>query len=305
MKTYDVVIAGGGPAGLEAALVLGRGRKQVLLCDAGPRRNAKAEGIHNFVTRDGVAPDEFRRLGREQLKPYPSVEVRDVVVAKVSGTKGAFQVELGGETVLARRLLLCTGLIDDVPAIEGLRDVWGDAVFQCPYCHGWEQREKRWGYWPKPTDLTHFVPFALQLRGWTKAVTVFTNGAIEVTAEQRAALAAADISLQTKRITRLVTGSTLEAIELEGGTRIACDVLFTHPPQSQCALVKSLGLTLDADGFVQIVPMKHETSVPGIYAAGDLTTRAQGALFAAAAGMQAAAMINVELTAELASSGRL
>ena len=111
---YDVVIAGGGPGGLSAALALGRARKRVLLCDSGPRRNAAAEHIHNFVTRDGTPPSEFRQLGREQLTRYSNVEIRDTPVESISGTRGAFQVNLTTRTVQARRVLLCTGMIDEL-----------------------------------------------------------------------------------------------------------------------------------------------------------------------------------------------
>src|SRR5687768_1591765 len=135
---YDIVIVGGGPGGLSAALALGRARKRVLLCDSGPRRNAAADQIHNFVTRDGTPPHEFRRIGRQQLATYPNVETREVPVESISGTRGAFQVRLTTGTVEARRILLCTGMIDEMLPIDGFRELWGRGIFQCPYCHGWE-----------------------------------------------------------------------------------------------------------------------------------------------------------------------
>src|SRR5688572_18883556 len=121
----DVVIVGGGPAGLSAALALGRARKRVLLCDSGARRNATAEHIHNFVTRDGTPPDEFRRVGRQELATYPNVETRDVRVESVSGSRGAFRVDLASGSVETRRILLCTGMIDEMLPIEGFRELWG------------------------------------------------------------------------------------------------------------------------------------------------------------------------------------
>ena len=121
--SYDVVIIGGGPAGLSAALALGRARKRVLLCDSGPRRNALAEHMHNFVTRDGVTPDEFRRVAREQTRPYPNVVFQDVRVEGVTGGKGAFRVAAGGDTVDARRILLCTGMIDEMLPLDGFREL--------------------------------------------------------------------------------------------------------------------------------------------------------------------------------------
>jgi thioredoxin reductase len=293
---YDVVIVGGGPAGLSAALALGRARRRVLLSDSGPRRNAAAEHIHNFVTRDGTPPDEFRQIGRQQLTHYPNVEVRDVRVESISGTRGAFRIGLTSETVEARRVLLCTGMVDEMLPIDGFRELWGHAIFQCPYCHGWEVQDRRWGYLADAAASSHFLPFALQARGWTRDVVVFTNGTFDVPQEARVRLHAAGIRLETAPVARLVARENrLEAIELSNGATVPCEVLFAHPPQRQVQLVRALGAALDDDGYVRVDAMKRETSVAGIYAAGDLTTRLQGAIFAAALGAQAAGMINVEL----------
>lgn len=303
---YDVVIVGGGPGGLSAALALGRARRRVLLCDAGPRRNAAAAEIHNFVTRDGTPPDEFRRIGREQLVRYGNVEVRDVGVAAVSGERGAFTVTLADGAVTARRVLLCTGMIDEVFALAGFRELWGSSIFQCPYCHGWEVQDQRWGYLVRASDAGHLLPFALMARGWSREVVVFTGGAFAVPAESVARLDAAGVRLETGAIDRLVaTEGRLSAVALADGRSVACDVLYAHPAQRQVPLVQALGVALDDDGYVRVDPMRRETSVPGVYAAGDLTTRMQGAVLAAAAATQAAAMINAELTMELAERGAL
>lgn len=304
--SYDVIIIGGGPAGLSAALALGRARKHVLLCDSGPRRNARAVHMHNFVTRDGVTPDEFRRVAREQLSQYPNVVVHDVLVAGVTGAKGAFHVSAGGNTVDARRVLLCTGMIDELPPLDGFRELWGHAVVQCPYCHGWETRDRPWGYLVRADHASHVQMFALQLRGWTNDVCVFTNGEFELPEAARSQLIAAGVLIETARIGRLVAREhRLEAVELSNGTRVACELLFAHPPQHQVDVVRALGVALDDDGFVQVDPMSRQTSVPGVFAAGDLTTRMQAAIAAAASGMQAAAMINVELMMQLGSRGAL
>jgi thioredoxin reductase len=303
---HDVVILGGGPAGLSAALTLGRGRKRVLLCDSGPRRNAAAEHIHNFVTRDGTPPQDFRDIGRQQLAAYPNVETRSERVQSITGTRGAFRVALTSETVEARRVLVCTGLVDEMLPIDGFRELWGRGIFQCPYCHGWEVQDRRWGYLARETNGRHFLPFSLLLRGWTRDVVVFTNGNVDLPQEARDRFCSASVQIETAPIARLVGGERgLEAVELLNGTRVPRDVLFTHPPQSQVELVRALGLALDDDGYVRVDAMTRETSVPGIYAAGDLTTRLQGAIIAAASGMQAAAAINMEVTMELATSGAL
>ncbi|MCU0655016.1 MAG: NAD(P)/FAD-dependent oxidoreductase [Polyangiaceae bacterium] len=293
---YDVVILGGGPAGLAAALALGRARKQVLLCDAGPRRNARAEHLHNFVTRDGATPDEFRRVAREQLRPYTSVVVQDVPVSGVTGARGAFHVTAGANLVEARRLLLCTGMIDEMLPLDGFREFWGYSVVQCPYCHGWEARDRPWGFLARAAHASHLPMFALQLRGWTRDVCVFTDGAFELPEPVQTQLLAAGLRIETAPIARLVgRDHRLEAVELSGGARVACELLFAHPPQHQIDLVRALGVALDSDGFVQVDPMSRQTSIPGVFAAGDLTSRMQAAIAAAASGVHAASMINVEL----------
>jgi thioredoxin reductase len=280
--TFDVIIIGGGPAGLSAALNLGRARRRVLLCDHGPRRNAAAEQIHGFVTRDGTPPAEFRRVGRQQLEPYSSVEARDVRVEEIRGHRGAFEVRLDTGIVEARRILLCTGMIDELPDIEGFRELWGRSIFQCPYCHGWEMQDRKFGFLAPGAEL---LDFALLLRGWTSE--------------------SAGVRIGEQRIARFSAREEhLERVEFADGSSLRLDVLFARPPQRQVALVQSLGLALDAGGYVQ-VDEGRQTSLPGIYAAGDLVTPVQSAILAAASAMQAAARLNHELTAELAASGGL
>jgi len=190
--------------------------------------------------------------------------------------------------------------------VEGFRELWGHSIFQCPYCHGWEAQDRIWGYLGRAPDASHLAPFAIQARAWTRRVVAFTGGAFEVPEDDRLRLQAAGVRLETARVVRLIgLQGRLESVELEDGARVPCEVLFAHPPQRQVELVRTLGVALDENGFVQVDPMRRETSVPGIYAAGDLTTRMQGAILAAATGTQSAAMINLELTLELAASGEL
>jgi thioredoxin reductase len=305
MRSHDLLIVGGGPSGLSAALALARARKRVLLCDSGPRRNAAATHIHNFVTRDGTPPDEFRQVARQQLAAYPNVDMLDAGVESITGARGAFRVGLGSRTAEARRVLLCTGMIDEMPPIDGFRELWGRAIFQCPYCHGWEARDRRWGYLALPANASHLLPFALQARGWTRDVVVFAHGSA-VADDARAQLETAGIRVESTPVARLVAdGSRLQAVELADGTAVPCEVLFAHPPQRQVDLVRSLGVALDDSGYLTVDPTTRQTSVPGIYASGDLTTRMQGAILAAASGTHAAAIINLELTTDLALHGGL
>ncbi len=300
---YDVIIVGGGPAGLSAALTLGRARKRVLLCDAGERRNAAATHIHGFITRDGTPPAEFRRLGAEDLAAYPHVETRAERVEEIRGEVGAFQVRLESGQVEARRILLCTGMIDEMPEIDGFRALWGRSIFQCPYCHGWEIQDQRFGYLATNADM---LAFPLLLRGWTRDVVVFTEGRFAVPPDVVARFTAAGIRLEERRIARLVSGNGhLERVEFVDGDSLPREVLFAHPRQRQVELVRSLGLTLGPTGYVQVDDMHRQTSMPGIYAAGDLVSPVQSAILSAAAGMLAAGMLNHALTADLATSGLL
>ncbi len=301
--SYDVVIVGGGPAGLSAALTLGRARKRVLLCDAGPRRNAAAEHVHNFVTRDGTTPMEFRRIARRQLERYPNVETRDVSVEEIRGERGAFVVRPASDTVEARRILLCTGMIDDLPHIDGVAALWGTSIFQCPYCHGWEVQDRSFGLLARNVEM---LDFAIFLRGWTSDVIALTDGGFDVPSDAHDRLTRAGVRVDERRIVRLVASSNhLQRVEFVDGTPVGLDVLFAIPAQQQVPVVWSLGLTHDAKGYVQVDEMSRETSMPGIHAGGDLVMSAQGALLAAASGTYAAAGLNRALTMELATNGVL
>ena len=296
MQPFDVVIVGGGPAGLAAALPLGRARRRALLCDAGPPRNARAHEIHNFVTRDGTPPADFRRIAREQLAPYASVEVRDARVLRIDGERDDFRIELPDGVVAARRVVLAVGMIDELPALPGYRELWGHAIFQCPYCHAWELRDRPFGVLATVPGL---MEFALILLNWTRDIVVFTGGAFEVAPDLRARLTAVGVAIDERPIAALAArdddANALAAVVMADGARVAREVLFAKPPQRQTELVFAMGLDLDEQRFVRVSP-QGETSRPGVYAAGDLTTPMQSAITAASAGMVAAAMLNHALS---------
>jgi thioredoxin reductase len=296
MSHYDVVIVGAGPAGLSAALQLGRGRKRVLLVDAGARRNAAAVHVHGFLTRDGIEPAEMRRQGRADLAAYPNVEIRDEAFLGLTGQQGDFAVQLASGGVKAERVLLCTGLVDVLPEIDGFRAQWGRSIFQCPYCHGWEVQDRRFGFLAPSVET---LEFALLLRGWSRDLVVFTHAAFAVPAEVRTRLAAAHVRLEERQLTRVGPGK----IEVEGGEH-PVEILFAHPPQRQVPVVAALGLDVLPNGYLR-VDERGQTSRPGVYAAGDLTTHLQAAVLAAAAGMAVAAGLNYGLSAEQAIAGRL
>lgn len=300
---HDVIILGGGPAGLSAALTLGRARKRVLLCDAGSPRNAAAAHMQGFVTRDGVAPAEFRRLGREELAAYPKVQRREQRARGIEARgPGSFTVTFAdGGAATTRRVLLCVGVIDELPALPGLAGLWGKSVHLCPYCHGWELQDRKLGVLCTSPRL---LEFSLLLRGWSREVTIFTGGAVAIEAEVRARLEQGGVAIEERPLKRLIGEEALTAVELADGSQLPLEVLYMHPPQQQTALVRGLGLALDELGYVKL-DEQRQTSVPGIYAAGDLATPIQSAILAAAAGALAAGMLNHGLTVELALAGTL
>ena len=259
--------------------------------------------IQRRLTKLTISDDRLRfesGLFSKTTRTMELVKVQDVRVESIAGTRGAFRVALTSEVVEARRVLLCTGMIDEMVPLDGFRELWGRSIFQCPYCHGWEAQDRRWGFLALPATASHLLPFALQARGWTRDLVVFTSGAFVVPEDACAQMRAAGIRLETAPVARLVAREgRLEAVALANGTAVPCDVLFAHPPQRQVDLVRALGVALDDDGLVRVDPMKRETSVPGIYASGDLTTRMQAAIMAAASGVQAAAMLNVDLAMDL------
>jgi thioredoxin reductase len=291
----ELVIVGGGPAGLSAALVAGRARRHALLVDGGLPRNAVAREMHTFVTRDGIAPQDFRRAAHEELSPYATVRRLDGSVASISGEIGAFTVGLqDGTTLAARRILLALGLVDTLPAIAGVREHWGRGVHACVYCDGFEHRDTVWGVL---AENERMCDYALFLKNWASQVVVFSNGSTPP-GEKRSSLQAAGIEIVPERIARIQGGSahSLQSVELEGGRQVAVETFWVRPAQSQTPLVQSLKLEL-ADNFIRINE-RNETSRPGIHAAGDCAGGpVQQAILAAAHGTRAAFLIVQDLVA--------
>jgi thioredoxin reductase len=306
MFKIDVVIVGGGPAGLNAALTLGRARRRVLLVDAGQPRNAPAQAVQGFLTRDGLAPAELRRIGREQLAAYPSVEVRDsevVDVHVIGEPSGGFVVTLADHSVTrARRLLLATGLVDQLPPIDGLAALWGTSVLHCPYCHGWEVRDQALavlGSDPRAIQL------AAHLTRFSPDVALCTNGASPLDAASRRLLAGLGVAVREEPIQRLDgEGGRLRRIVFAAGLPLARHAVFLRAPYRQRSdLPAWLGCALLADGTVQVDDLGR-TSAPGVYAAGDLARRPSlpfaiaQVVIAAAAGATAAVAIDQHLLAD-------
>jgi thioredoxin reductase len=197
----DVVIAGGGPAGLSAALLLGRARRSVLLVDSGQPRNAGVHAMHGFLSHDGMDPAALRQAGRDQLKPYPTVQLRAAAVHAVTRDAEGFTVSLTDRTTAqARRLLLATGVVDQLPPIPGLAELWGRGVFNCPYCNGWEVRDQPLAV--LASDPRNFQ-LALQLTRWSPDVLLASNGPAGLDDDARRLLAAHKAALREEPIARL------------------------------------------------------------------------------------------------------
>lgn len=298
--TYDAVLVGTGPAGLSAALALGRARRTTLLIDGGPGRNAPSAGVHNFLSRDGIAPGDLRKVALDQLSTYPSVEIRMALADRASEVDGGFELGLaGGDRVRARRLVLATGVTDDLPAIPGLAERWGDGVVHCPYCHGWERRDKALAVLALGEAG---VRQAVHLRRLSADVVLCVGDGFELDDDQRTLLAARDVTIVDQPLTNVVgKGTSLERLTFADGSELARSALFVHAPVRQrSTLPAQLGCRLLDDGAVEINDL-GQTTVGGVYAAGDMARRPTMPLagaqvvIAAAEGTTAAIVLDQEL----------
>ncbi len=302
-ENYDVVVIGGGAAGLAGAVALARSRRSVLVIDAGDPRNAPAGHVHNFLTRDGTPPAEIYAAGRGEVARYGGrVEIGRVTALWRDGER--FGVRVGGRTVAARRLLAATGLRDELPDVPGLAARWGIDVLHCPYCHGWEVAGQRIGILATGPAAVHQ---ALLFRQVSPHVTLLGHTGPWPAAEQRAQLGARGIALVEGTVKQIEAGARgLTGVRLAGGRRVALDAVVVMPRlTARAELLAPLGLRpaeVRVDGHLVGTRIETDprgaTAVPGVWAAGNLTDLQAQVVTAAAAGLAAGAAINLDLVVE-------
>ena len=294
-RVYDVVVVGGGPAGLSAALVLARCRRRVLVCDAGQPRNASASALHGYLTRDGIPPLEMLRLAREELLRY-EIEVQRVTVTDVERADEGFVVLVEhGMRLSARTVLLATGVRDHLPDVPGIDECYGTTVHHCPYCDGWEVRDRALAVIGNGAGG---AGLALSLKTWSDRVVLCTNGRARLTRDQRLQLAGQQIRIREERIVRLNhdTGHVKELV-IGGNEAVPCEAIFFATSQAQqSVLPRDLGCEFTRKGAVKTDHL-GETCVPGLFVVGDASRDVQFVIVAAAEGAKAAVAINKALQA--------
>jgi thioredoxin reductase len=299
---YDVVVVGGGAAGLSGALMLSRARRSVLVIDAGQPRNAPASGVHGFLTRDGITPADLVQIGRREVRGYGGEIITGRVGMAATDGHGGFTVGLeDGRLVRARRLLVTTGLVDELPDVPGLRERWGRDVLHCPYCHGWEVRDQAIGVLASGPMAAQK---ALLFRQWSDDVTLLLHDQPPPPAPELERLAARGIPMVDGLVERLeVAGDRLTGVRLRGGQAVSLQALAVAPRfVANSAVLAGLGLlaTPHPSGVGEAIAADPtgRTEVPGVWVAGNVTDLMAQVLGAAAAGAAAAAAINVDLLEE-------
>ncbi|MDR6549891.1 NAD(P)/FAD-dependent oxidoreductase [Paenibacillus qinlingensis] len=294
---YDCVIIGGGPAGLNAALVLGRARKKVIVIDEGRPRNQVTRESHGFLTRDGIAPSEFRQIAKEQIRAYPTVSFVDDMAISISGSDSEFNIHTAqGLSYPCKKVLFAIGKKDVPLPINGLAEVYGKSAFVCPYCDGWELRDQELVLIVNGARALHL---AKMITGWTSQFTICTNGPNEMTQAEKEELMQHNVPIFDSPIRNIASmEGNVQHVELEDGTLIPCTGIFFGPklvigsnlPQLlSCDMTESESVVVDSMG---------KTSVPGVYSAGDAATEMYQVIMAASLGAVAGMCINGELLME-------
>lgn len=298
---YDVVVVGGGAAGLSAAVTLGRARRSVVVIDAGEPRNAPASGVHGFLTRDGMSPAEMVRVGRSEVASYGGILLDGRVVSAERDGSGFTVRTDDGRAVHGRRILVGTGLVDELPDVPGLRERWGRDVVHCPYCHGFEVRDQIIGVLATGPMAMHQVQL---FRQWSPRVVLFRNDVVEPSAQEWEELAARGVTVVDGVVESVrVEADAIVGLALRGGPVIPVDAVAVQPRASARAdFLEGLDLTVTTDpqglGTYVEADERGLTSTPGVWVAGNVTDYLAQVVSSAAAGVRAAAAINADLVAD-------
>ena len=297
MNLYDVIIVGGGPAGLNAAVVLGRCQRKVLLFDTGMQRNRQSHGIHNYLTRDGILPEYMISLAQKEIKKYGISFLKKEIVYATKQKQEIFLVkDSSGTSYYAKKLLITTGLTDKLPVLNGIEQFYGKSVFHCPYCDAWEVRNKKIGIYAKNKNG---FELALSLCTWSKTIIYFTDGKKYLSLKELDILKQYKIPVITDAIEKLKgSGGMLKAIVTKNNRQYPCDALFfVNGYTQQSKLVEQLGCNMGKKKMI-ITNKFQQTNVPGVYVAGDADKDVHFVVIAAAEGAKAAVVINKELQKE-------
>ncbi|RIX51206.1 NAD(P)/FAD-dependent oxidoreductase [Paenibacillus nanensis] len=297
MGNVDVAVIGGGPAGLNAALMLVRARKKVAVIDDSRPRNRVTREAHGFLTRDGISPSEFRRIAKEEISAYPTVSFIEDTAVSITGTDGNFRIETArGQIVHSAKILFAVGMKDQPLSINGLAEVYGKSAFVCPYCDGWELRDKPLVIINSGGEAMHFAKL---ISGWTDRFTFCTNGPDGLTEEEREELKRHGVPVFESPIQFIDSADGMvRQVVLEDGTVIPCEGIFFKPELvTGSDLPKAIGCEVSDSGMV-VVDEFGKTNVPGVYSAGDSASRRYQAISAAALGAFTAAAMNNELNME-------
>lgn len=302
-EQVDVVIAGGGPGGLNAALVLGRSLKKVLVIDEDKPRNSATLRSHGFLTRDGASPDEIREMAREQLKTYPNVTFIKDVVEDVERKNGLFMVKTkNGKMASGRKMIFATGMKDHLPDIPGLDKVYGKTVFHCPYCDGWERQHDPIALF---ADGKALLPFVKLIFNWSKDLIVFSNGPAGITAEEKKQLMHYNIQLIETPIANLQsTDGQLENVVLQNGDSIrrTGGFMASTGERQGSSLPARLGIRLN-DQHEYVTGQHGQTEIKDLFIIGDAKNTFTSLVGAASQGYEAAVKINGDFAAENWAAG--
>lgn len=304
MELWDCIIIGGGPAGLNAAVVLGRCRRKVLVFDTRQYRNQYSHGMHNYLTRDDIPPNEFLLLCQKELDKYGVQRQLQKVTYARQNEAGQFVVRSEDNKLhYAKKLVVATGLIDNVPEIPGFKECYGQSVHHCPYCDGWEVRDKKVGIYARNKEGWEL---ALAMKGWTTDVTLYTDGRYKVKPFQKEQLDANGIEVVMLPFQMLEhENGQVKSILFKNGERRYCDALFFVNGYTQhCNLFETFGCEVNKKGVV-VTNRFQQTSTPGLYIAGDADRDMHFVVVAAAEGAKAGVMINKELQQEITDRNNL